>query len=259
MSNSTVKQAVQAQFAGSAEAYVTSTVHANKPDLQQMVALAELRSDERVLDIATGGGHAALAFAPHVQDVVATDLTPAMLAAAERFIRGRNVHNVRFEVADAEALPFPDNHFDVVTCRVAPHHFPDVQQFVREVARVLRSGGRFVLVDTIAPATPTLDSFINAIERLRDPTHVREYTEAEWRALCADAALTAVHTETFTKRLPFDDWCRRARVSSEVQAELSERLRSASPEAYSVFGIETHHEQVVSFVLYSVLLVARKL
>lgn len=258
MSNSELKEAVQAQFAGSAEAYVTSAVHANPVDLQRMIALAGLRGDEIVLDVATGGGHTALAFAPHVREVVATDLTPAMLDAAQRFITGRGISNVRFEVADGEALPFADGSFDVVTCRVAPHHFSDVPQFVREVARVLRSGGKFVLDDTIAPEEPILDTFINAIEKLRDPTHVRDYTVSEWRSFCTMAGLIVEHAETFTKTIPFDDWCARSRTPPHVIAELNQRLVAATPEARTAFAIEAENDHVTRFDLHSALILAHK-
>lgn len=263
MSDQPLKAAVQAQFAASAEAYVTSTVHANKPDLQRMVALAELRGDERVLDVATGGGHTALAFAPHVREVIATDLTPAMLLAAERFITAELTAagmplNVRFERADAEALPFADANFDVVSCRVAPHHFADVALFVREVARVLRPGGVFVLDDTIAPADPALDQFINTVEQLRDPTHVRDYTLAEWQAFCAATRLTVSFSDTFTKTLPFEDWCARARVTSTTHAELTRLLLGATPEARHAFAIVAEQGQIRQFVLHSALVVARK-
>ncbi len=258
MDDSSFKQGVQAQFAPNAEAYVTSSVHANKPDLQRMIQLANLQGDERVLDIATGGGHVALAFAPHAREVVASDLTPAMLVAAERFIRAQGVANVRFEIADAEALPYPDASFDVVTCRVAPHHFPNVARFVREVARVLRSGGVFVLDDTIAPADPALDQFINQIEQLRDPTHVRDYTVDEWRAFCDAAGLTIRDSDTFPKTIPFHDWCERMRVSSETMSELQLRLQNASAAAQATFAIALDGERVVQFDLHSVLLAARK-
>jgi len=138
MSDSRLKQAVQAQFAPSAEAYVTSRVHADQADLRRMVELAGLHGEERVLDIATGGGHTALAFAPHAREVVASDLTPEMLAAAERFIAGQGVANVRYEQADAEALPFADGEFDVVTCRVAAHLGEAGRRVGQEVDHELR-------------------------------------------------------------------------------------------------------------------------
>jgi ubiquinone/menaquinone biosynthesis C-methylase UbiE len=255
---STAKQAIQEQFGGSAAAYVSSAVHANAADLERMVALAAPRGHEHVLDVATGGGHTALAFAPHVASVVATDLTPAMLAVAEQFVTRQGITNVRWQIADAEALPFEAEQFDIVTCRVAPHHFDDVQQFVREVARVLRSGGLFVLDDTIAPEDRDLDVFINAIEKLRDPTHVRDYTVSEWRALCENAGLQVEGVETWTKAMQFDDWCSRARVSETTKDHLARQLLGASAEARTAFAIEGKDERVRQFVLHSALMLARK-
>src|SRR5688572_29608912 len=125
---------VQEQFGATAQSYVESPRHRSGPDLVRLVELAECRPDDRALDIATGGGHTALALAPHVAHVVASDLTPKMLEAAEAFIREQGVENVSFEQAAAEALPFDDASFDIVTCRIAPHHFADVRAFCREVA-----------------------------------------------------------------------------------------------------------------------------
>ena len=258
MRDDQLKRAVQAQFAPSAEAYVTSAVHAGTGDLGRMVDLAALRGVERVLDIATGGGHTALAFAPHVREVVATDLTPAMLTAAERFITGRGVANVRFELADAEALPFADADFDLVTCRVAAHHFGDIALFIREVARVLRPGGRFILVDTVAPPEPALDAFIDTVERLRDPSHVRDYTVQEWIETCGAAGLVVEQTETWLKTIPFDDWCTRMRVTDATRADLIRLLREAPPAARESFAIETSADDVRAFALHALLLVARR-
>ncbi|MBA3944232.1 MAG: class I SAM-dependent methyltransferase [Herpetosiphonaceae bacterium] len=253
-----LKQAVQAQFGASAAAYVASAVHAQRDDLRRMLELAAPRGDERVLDIATGGGHTALAFAPHVREVIATDLTPLMLEAAERFITGQGIANVYFQQADAEALPFPAEHFDIVTCRVAAHHFADVPQFAREAARVLRPDGVLVLDDTIAPTETELDIFINSIETERDPTHVRDYTETEWLRFCTEAGLVVQHSETGTKQLPFVDWCRRARVELATEADLNRRLREATPAAKAAVAITTVDEQVTAFALHSLVLVARK-
>src|SRR5262245_42318632 len=117
------KDLVRQQFGAHAEAYVRSAVHGHAPSLARLVEVAAPQPEWRVLDGSTGGGHAALAFAPHVREVVATDLSPEMLAAAERFAGERGAANVTFQVADAEALPFPDASFDLVTNRIALHHY----------------------------------------------------------------------------------------------------------------------------------------
>ena len=145
---------VRQQFGAHAENYVHSTDHSQGESLDRLLALVDPQPNWLALDIATGGGHTARALAPHVRAVVATDLTAPMLAAAERFIRGQGVTNVSFRLADALALPFADAEFDLVTCRIAPHHFPDCAQFVRQAARITRPGGLVAVIDNVAPAGP---------------------------------------------------------------------------------------------------------
>ena len=194
------------QFGAHAEQYVTSRDHQASESLDRLLALAAPRPEWRVLDIATGGGHTALALAPHVHDVVASDLTREMLHAAERFIREKGVANVTFREADACELPFPDAAFDLVTCRVAPHHFADVARFVRECARVVKPGGRVIVIDNLAPDDPESAAHYNAIEKRRDPSHQRALNEAEWVRLFHDARLHVERVEHFRKRREFENW-----------------------------------------------------
>lgn len=253
-----IKAAVQAQFGATAEAYVHSAVHAKGADLVRMVELAGPHGNERVLDIATGGGHTALAFAPHVAEVVASDLTPKMLEAARRFVESQSIGNIRFERADAEVLPFGDASFDIVTCRVAAHHFADIGAFGLETARVLRPGGHLLLSDTVAPEDPALDTFINKIETLRDPTHVRDYTVSEWRDVLGAAGLVVEQVEAFPKTIPFSDWCDRARVGDHARVELRSRLIGAPAQVREAFAIRVRDDEVESFVLHAVLVHAVK-
>ena len=127
------KQRVQQQFGSNAANYVTSSVHAKGASLERMVDLVAPRPDWHGLDIATAAGHTAFAFAPHVKTVIASDLTPEMLVEARALAEKRGLTNVDFAQADAEALPFEADRFDFVTCRIAPHHFPNVAAFVAEV------------------------------------------------------------------------------------------------------------------------------
>src|SRR5262245_624565 len=129
---------VQQQFGAHASAYATSTVHAKGASLGRLVELVQPQRHWQALDIATGAGHTAAAFAPYVAHVIASDITDEMLAEARKLAAARGLVNMEVAVADAEALPFEDARFDLVTSRIAPHHFPDVAQFVREVMRVLK-------------------------------------------------------------------------------------------------------------------------
>jgi ubiquinone/menaquinone biosynthesis C-methylase UbiE len=254
-----VKRRVQDTFSAAAENYVRSRTHSEGPDLRRMVELAQPTGEELVLDVATGGGHTALAFAPHVREVVATDFTPEMLTAAERFIRGRGIINVRFQAADAESLPFPDGTFDIVTTRVAPHHFPNPERYVAEVARVLRSGGVFVLDDNIAPEDDELDAFLNRLEKWRDPSHVRSHRVSQWRAWIEQAGLTVEHVEPMEwKQYAFQEWTSRTLMPEEERDRLEAWLLEAPHRAAEFFRIEIEDGRVISAWTMFAIIVSRR-
>lgn len=189
-----------------AEGYVTNKTHAKGPELDRLIEIARPQPDWVTLDVATGGGHTALKFAPHVAHVTATDLTPNMLDNARAFITGQGMTNVDFKLADAEALPFDDAAFDLVTCRIAPHHFPDAPRFVREGARVLKPGGLLLVQDQVLPEDYQAARYVDAFEKLRDPSHNRVFTEGEWIAMFRDAGLAVEHTEQLSKRHELVHW-----------------------------------------------------
>jgi SAM-dependent methyltransferase len=154
-----------------------------------MLEAAELRGHERVLDLGTGAGHTAVAFAPRVVEVVALDLTAPMLEQARALAAAHDLVNLRFELGDAMALPYEAGCFDLVTCRVCAHHFADPRAALREAARVMRPGGRLLLADSVSPEDPAQDTFLNCVELLRDPSHVRDYSVSQWCSILAEAGL----------------------------------------------------------------------
>lgn len=253
------KDRVRKQFGRTAQDYVTSERHRSGRDLDRLVELTEPNLTDDALDIATGGGHTALAVAPHVRHVVASDLTPEMLGAAESFIRGeKGVDNVSFEIAEAEHLPFADISFDIVTCRIAPHHFDDVRAFCTEVARVLRPGGRFVLIDSLAPEDNELDAFINEVEWRRDTTHVRAYKLSEWRSFIEDAGLVIDAVEPFTRRYEYESWTARSRMDEAAKDELEQLILTAPDHILEAFAIDIEDGVIESLDDNKLLLRARK-
>ncbi|MFZ4815305.1 MAG: class I SAM-dependent methyltransferase, partial [Phototrophicaceae bacterium] len=221
-----IKAKVQQQFGAHAQNYVTSTVHSQGQDLDIMLDFAHVTPTDRVLDVATGGGHTALKFAPHVAHVVASDITPLMLEAASAFIRPQAA-NVSFEVADAEALPFDHASFDVVTCRIAAHHFPDIFKFILASARVLKPGGRLVIHDHVAPPTPRDAEYIDAFERLRDPSHAREFSHLEWRNAFLDAQLQISQETDYYHTAGFVSWVERLSCPPAVVERLTVMMAQA--------------------------------
>jgi SAM-dependent methyltransferase len=180
-----------------------------------------------VLDVATGGGHTALAFAPHVAKVIATDLTPKMLETAEAHLTARGAINVRFELADAESLPFEAETFDLVTCRIAPHHFPDCARFIMQGARVLKPGGLLLVQDYVLPEDDEAARAVDGFERLRDPSHNRSFNENQWRAMFERAGLQIEHSEWIVKRHAFGPWARRQGCTPETIARLIATMQQA--------------------------------
>jgi ubiquinone/menaquinone biosynthesis C-methylase UbiE len=251
------KERVRAQYGAVGDAYVTSSGHATGSDLQRMVDLAQPHPTDRLLDLATGGGHVARTFAPLVAEVVASDLTPEILGHAARAFAAQGLANVTTALVDAEEIPFDDASFDLVTCRIAPHHFPNPDRFVAEAARVLRTGGRFVLVDSTVPDAEA-GAFYNRFEILRDPSHVRSLTVEEWLALIADAALALTSAESFTKRHDFEDWTSRSRMTAEARANLERMMLDADDAIRNQFAAEVVADRLVGFTDTKTLFVAEK-
>lgn len=247
---------VQKKFGEAAADYAASAVHATGPSLARLLELVETEPTWRVLDIATGAGHTALAFAPHVAKVTASDITPEMLQEARRLAHERGVRNVVTARASADDLPFPDTSFNLVTCRLAAHHFPDPAAFVREAARVLIPGGSFALVDNISPDDADLALGYNAFEKLRDPSHGRCLTLGEWHALMREAGLTPVTSEVIDQDIPFDPWVQRIRCSAATVTRLKDMLETEPLRVY-LRPRETHDG--LTFSLREAIIVAQKI
>lgn len=210
------KAQVQEYFSRTAESYVASFSHRAGDDLTRLIEIGEWNSDQQALDVATGGGHTALAVALHVARITVSDLTPRMLEQARTYLLSQGITNAEFSVADAEQLPFADASFDRVTCRIAPHHFPNIAQAVREIARVLKPGGLFLLIDSIAPSDPKLDTFLNTIEKRRDGSHGRSCTLEEWHHFFTEAGLQVEYEEVFRRGLQYDDWTKRSQLPADL-------------------------------------------
>ncbi|MDD9955478.1 MAG: class I SAM-dependent methyltransferase [Anaerolineaceae bacterium] len=227
MSASDSQSLARQRFGRFAAAYVTSVNHASGPDLARLLTMAQPEPHWRALDIATGGGHTALTFAPFVASVVASDLTPAMLEQAEAHIGGLGIHNVSYREAAADDLPFDDDSFELVTCRIAAHHFPDVPRFFQESARVLRPGGLLLLQDQALPVHRPSATWVDDFERRRDPSHHRAYSETGWRAFFDSAGLQVEGGAPVVKRHNLQGWARRQGNDEAAIARLDALLREA--------------------------------
>ncbi len=209
MASDDLKSQVQAQFGAHAQGYVESKTHAQGAELTRLVELAQPQADWRTLDVATGGGHTALTFSRYVQHSIAYDLTFPMLQAARQFIQAQGASHVIFANGDAENLPFASGTFQLVTCRIAAHHFPDVFKFVQACYRVLAQGGLLLVQDQVLPDNKPAAQYVDAFETLRDPSHNRAYDEYEWRGMLLDADFSVEHSEIILKRHELLPWAQR--------------------------------------------------
>ena len=215
---------VESQFGSRASAYLSSAVHAQGADLTALLDLARGHPNARVLDLGCGGGHVAFNAAPHVAELVAYDLSPEMLGLVEAVARERGLGNLTTRQGSVERLPFDDASFDLVLSRYSAHHWRDFSAALREAARVLKPGGSAGFVDAVSPGTPLLDTFFQAIEMLRDSSHVRDYARAEWEAALAQAGLFCQATKSFRVRLDFASWVERM-ATPETQVEAIRALQ----------------------------------
>lgn len=179
-----------------------SPTHREGPDLDLVVEWCEPAVGIDALDVATGGQHVARRLREEGAKVVTVDPAPGMQPDV---------------ISRAEELPFADGSFDVVACRIAAHHFEDVAATVREMARV--SKDRVVVQDNLFQGEAMEEA-----ERLRDPSHVRRYTEEEWRSFFEDAGLEVDRLEIMSRQLPVDPWLERAEASPEVAARVKELI-----------------------------------
>ncbi|GMA64415.1 methyltransferase domain-containing protein [Alicyclobacillus fastidiosus] len=230
-------ESVQEQFSSRAHRYKTSHVHASGEDLTWIVSEASLQGHERVLDVGTGAGHTAFALAEGAWTVTGIDLTAKMVENATQLAADRGLRNVQFVVGDAVHMPFPDQVFDVVTCRFAAHHFVDADASIREMSRVLKPGGMVLMVDHIAPADVALDAYVNRIDWLRDPSHVREWTAEEWHERFRTAGIATQVAREWDLHMEVSWWLEQAATDEQRRLEIDRMFREADEQTRRTFSI----------------------
>jgi ubiquinone/menaquinone biosynthesis C-methylase UbiE len=209
--------------------------------LDWLLTQAQCQPTDTVLDVATGTGFTALAFAPHVQSVVGLDVSPGMLAQARQNQVARGIANVSWREGTAEALPFEAESFSVVTCRIAPHHFQSVPTFLTEVERVLTPGGQFLLADTTIPNDdPAIGQWQNRVEGLRDPSHARNLVPKEWQQALTDAGLTirAMAMAGGSTPMSLNEWLEKAGCVGEAATAVRQAFAEAPAAAVKAFQIQ---------------------
>lgn len=250
-----IHTSVREQFSQHAEYYAQSSAHAKGNTLDVILDFADPKGTEKTLDIATGTGFTAFALAPKVSHVVATDLTPEMVAKASELAQEQAIKNVTFSVAAAESLPFATASLDLVTVRLAPHHFQDVPKFLSEVHRVLRKDGLFCFVDSVSPESEKMIKWQNNVEKLRDDSHVFGYPPSQWDTMITEAGFEIEKTaHTRNAQMSFLWWVRPQKNPPEVVREIREAFERLTPfEAKLHYTVESADDDFYfSWPMYAV-------
>lgn len=238
MSGKAHESLVADQFGPRAAAYVLSAVHAQGDDLLRLAEMVRGHRDARALDMGSGGGHVSFSAAPHVGEIVAYDLSEAMLRTVAAEAARRGLPNLRACRGTVARLAFADDTFDFVFSRYSAHHWRDLAGALGEARRVLRPGGAGAFIDLVAPEDPLHDTFLQAVELLRDPSHVRDYTRSEWEAALGGAGFT-VKTVTMRRlRLDFASWIARIGASDLAARAILALQRAMSRDVVDHFAIE---------------------
>ncbi len=239
------------QFEARSAAYLTSTVHASGPDLRYVTErLQKLSPSGKALDAGCGAGHLAFTLAPHCTSVVATDPLGSMLltVAAEAAKRGHE--NIITTQCAAAPLPFPDAQYDLYATRYSAHHWPDVPQALAEARRVLKAGAELLVIDVLGGDTPLADTHLQCWELLRDPSHVRDYSDADWRQMLEVAGFSLEAGVRFPLRIEYLAWIERMATPPERSQLIRQLQQAASAEVAAALKLEPDGSFEVSTGVY---------
>ncbi len=231
-------KAVEAQFGSRAKAYVDSAVHSQGADLDALDVAVRNSAPARALDLGAGGGHVSYLMARHAKTVVAVDLSKEMIAAIAGSASDRGLGNIETVAAPAEELPFENGSFDFLACRYSAHHWRDFDGGLREARRVLKRGAPAVFIDAYSPGPALFDTHIQAVELLRDTSHVRDYTASEWIAALQRSGFALQACQTWRLRMDFPVWTTRMGTPEPNARAIRALQAAASAEVSTHFAIE---------------------
>jgi ubiquinone/menaquinone biosynthesis C-methylase UbiE len=232
--------AVHEQFDPQGQAYVRSSVHAEGPDLLYAEQLVKRRLPQgtAALDVGCGAGHLAFRLAPSVGQLLAVDPSEGMLATVAQEAAARRLSNLETQRGTAESLPFERARFDLVASRYSAHHWTHLDEALRELYRVAKPGGTLLLIDSLAPQDALTDTHFQAVELLRDPSHVRNRSVPEWQRLLSAAGFVLLEQQQWPIRIAFASWVERMRTPKEHVAAIRSLQRSAPDEVRQSLSLE---------------------
>lgn len=248
----TQHQVNQQQYQDKSKAYLTSQVHAQGIEFEKIRKTLAQQPFKRVLDLGCGGGHVTYHIAPYIEHVIAYDLTPEMVQLVVEQAWERGLNHVVGQQGAAENLAFADQSICAVVSRYSAHHWQNVPQAMNEIYRVLKPRGQVILIDILGNQQPVLDTFLQSIEMIRDPSHVRDYSLAEWMNFAESAGFKIEQVEKQSLKLDFKSWVERMNTPPEAVATLRYLQQKASDMVKNYYHIQPDGS-FQSEVLYLVL------
>ena len=239
-------QAAAAQFNRQSERYGKSHILADTSDVREALRGVSIPKDGKALDVATGGGHTALCLARLGWRVTAGDVAERMLENATKLLDEAGFE-IETRLFPAEQMPFAAGAFDLVTSRVAPHHFVSPAKFLLETARVLKPGGHFLLIDGSVPDDDSeTEEWLHETEKWRDPSHGRYLSRKSWEKLATDAGLRIVRSELHSFKQPDLEWYfQTAGTTAENREKVLRAVREASPQVRSALNLREEEGKIV--------------
>ena len=225
-------------FGPNANFYLTSPIHSQGEDLPQLAEVVRATEKPVVLDLGCGAGHASFALASFAQEVVAYDLTESMLQIVAATATERRLANIRTQQGSVERIPFEAGQFDWVVSRYSAHHWRNVPLALSEARRVLKPGGQVCFIDSVGEAEPLFDTHLQALELLRDPSHVRNYSEAEWLAMFQAQSFQARIIKRWRIAIEFSSWVVRIGTPADRIAALRTFWAGAPAEVREHFKLQ---------------------
>ena len=247
------KRQVQQNFGRQALAYNANCLLADEENLNTIIRMAGITGRERVLDLATGTGFLAAALSKAAKEVLATDITVEMLQQT----RPKTDSNTAFALADVEKLPFSDNSFDVVTCRVALHHFTKPETAILEMHRVCRTDGRVVIMDVISSEDGVKGAYHNTMERLRDSSHVKQYSRSELEGMMKASGLKIDEVNLWNYTWLMDEWLSIANPNSGASTEIRRMMIDSMDGDKSGLKVELEDDEI--YFSYTTVIISARL